>query len=76
MLLQVSDAMINTQYAVPVHVTWQDMESSQEIPLGALHRIMAKDPSLGLSLLRGLQKWEPGRVAAGVWDTSKGYWPT
>ena len=70
--LQVSDVTINACHARPVRITWRDTEGSPEIPLGALHRILAQDPSLGLSLLRGMREWETGLVAADVWDTSKG----
>ena len=73
MFLQVSNLTINACHARPVRVTWRDMEGSQEIPLGAPHRILAHDPSLGLSLLRGMREWEASRVADDVWDSAKGY---
>ena len=49
-------------------MAWRDAEGSQEVPLGPLHRIVARDPPLGLTLLRGLHDWETARVVSSVWD--------
>ena len=51
-------------------------EASEEIPVGALHRILAQDQRLSISLLCGLREWKACRVAADVWATSKGYRPS
>ena len=47
----------------------------QEVPLGAVHRIVARDPPLGLALLRGLHDWETADVVSGVWVTSRHFRP-
>ena len=73
LLLHVSDVTINACHASPIRITWRDTEGSQEIPFRALHRILAQVANLGLSLLRSVRGWEASRVAANVWDTSKGY---
>ena len=52
--LQVIDVVVNATNARPIRVAWRDAEGSQEVPLGALRRIVARDPPLGLALLRGL----------------------
>ena len=46
------------------------------MPLGTLHCILAHEPSLDLCDVCGVREWDPGRVAADVWDTSKGYRPS
>ena len=52
--LQVIDVVVNATNARGIRVAWRDAEGSQEVPLGALHRIVARDPPLSLALLRGL----------------------
>ena len=44
------------------------------MPLGALHRIVARDPPLGLALLRGLHGLETSRVVTGVWVAPRHFW--
>ena len=51
-------------------------EGFQEVPLGSLQRIVARDPPLGLALLRGPHDWETSRVVSGVWLTSRPFWPS
>ena len=50
---------------------WRDVEGSQEVPLEALHCIVARDPPLSLALWRGLHDRETARVVSGVWVTSR-----
>ena len=59
--------MVNATHARPIQVAWRDAQGSQEVPLGSLHRIVARDPPLGIALLRGLHDWETSRVVSGVW---------
>ena len=66
---------MNATHARPTRVAWRDAEGSHEVPLGALHRIVARDPPLGLALLRSLRHWETARVVSGVWVTSRHFWP-
>ena len=56
-------------------MAWRDAEGSQEVPLGALHHIVARDPPLGLALLRGLHDWETWRVVSGVWVSPRRFRP-
>ena len=56
-------------------MAWRDAEGSQDVPLGALHRIVARGPSLGLALLRGLHGWETARMVSGVWVSSRHFRP-
>ena len=63
--LQLADVVVNATHAMPIRVAWRDAEGSQEIPLGSLHRMVARDPPLGLALLRGLHDWETSRVVRG-----------
>ena len=67
--------MVNATNARPIRVAWRDAEGSQEVPLGALHRIVARDPPLGLALLRGLHNWETARVVSGVWVSLRHFRP-
>ena len=57
-------------------MAWPDAEGSQEVPLGSLQPIVARDPPLGLALLRGLHDWETLRVVSGVWVTSRHFRPS
>ena len=68
--------MVNATHARPVRVASRDAEGSQEVPLGSLHRIVARDPPLGLAILRGLHDWETSRVVSGVWVTSRHFRPS
>ena len=68
--------MVNAIHARPIRVAWRDAEGSQEVPLESLHRIVARDPPLGLALLQGLYDWETSRVVSGVWVTSRHFWPS
>ena len=43
--------------------------------MGSLHRIVARDPPLGLALLRGLHDWETSRAVSGVWVASRHFRP-
>ena len=63
--------MVSATNARPIRVAWRDVEGSQDVPLGALHRIVARDPPLGLAVLRGLHNWETARVVSGVWVSSR-----
>ena len=74
--LQVFYVVGNATNARPIRVAWRDAQGSQEVPLGALHRIVARDPPLGLALLRGLHGWEIACVVSGVWVSSRHFRPT
>ena len=69
------DIMVKVTHARPIRVAWRDAEGSPEVPLWALHRIMARDPSVGLALLCGLHDWETPRVVSGVWVPSRHFRP-
>ena len=69
------DVVVNATNARPIRVAWRDAEGSQEVPLGALHRIVARDPPLSLALLRGLHDQETSRVVSGVWVAPRHYQP-
>ena len=69
------DVLVNATHARPIRVVWQDADGSQEVPLGALQRIVARDPHPGLALLRGLHAGETARVVSGVWVTSRHFRP-
>ena len=68
--------MVNATHATPIRVAWRDAQGSQEVPLGSLHRIVARNPPLGLALLHGLHDWETSRVVSGVWVTSHHFRPS
>ena len=72
---QVIDVVVNATNARPIRVAWRDVEGSEEVPLGSLHRIVAGDPPLGLALLRGLHNWETSRVVSGVWVAPRHFRP-
>ena len=57
-------------------MAWQDVEGSQEVTPGSLHRIVARDPPLGLAMLRRLHDSETSRVVSGVWATSHHFRPS
>ena len=67
--------MVNATNARPIRVAWRDAEGSRDVPLGSLHRIVARDPPLGLALLRGLHDWETSRVVSGVWVAPRHFRP-
>ena len=73
--LQVIDVVVNATNEGPIRVAWRDAEGSQEVPLGALHRIVARDPPLRLALLCGLHDWEIARVVSGIWVSPRHFWP-
>ena len=56
-------------------MAWRDAEGSREVPLGALHRIVARDPPLGLALLCGHHNWETARVVSRIWVSSRRFRP-
>ena len=66
---------MNAMHAKPIRVAWSDAEGSEEVPLGALHRIVARDPPLGLALLHGLHDWETAHAVSGVSVTSRHFRP-
>ena len=68
--LQVIDVVVNATNAKPIRVAWRDAKGSQEVPLGALYCIVARDPTLGVALLRGLHDWGAARVVSGIWVSS------
>ena len=72
---QVIEVVVNATNARPIRVAWRDAEGSQEVPLGSLHRIVARDAPLGLALLRGLHDWETSRVVSGVWVAPRHFRP-
>ena len=67
--------MVNATNANPIRVAWRDAKGSQEVPLGSLHRIVARDPPLCSALLRGLEDWETSRVVSGVWVAPRHFRP-
>ena len=71
----VIDVVVNATNARPIRVACRDAEGSQEVPLGSLHRIVARDPPLGLALLRGLHDWETSRVVSGIWVAPRRFRP-
>ena len=44
--------------------------------LGGLHKLVAPDPALGLSVLRGLKEWDHGCQCPELWGPSRPYKPT
>ena len=72
---QVIDVVVNATNARPIRVALRDAEGSQEVPLGSLGRIVARDPPLGLALLRGLHDWETSRVVSGIWVSPRHFRP-
>ena len=72
---QVIDVVVSATNSELIRVAWRDTEGSQEVPLGSLHRIVARDPPLGLALLRGLHDWETSRVVSGVWVAPRHFRP-
>ena len=69
------DVLVNATHAKFIRVAWRDAEASQKVSLGAVHRIVARDPSLGLALLRGLHNRETAHVVSGVWVTLRHFRP-
>ena len=57
-------------------MSWREAEGSQEVPVGFLHRIVARDPPLGLALLRGLHDCETSRGMSSVWVMSRHFRPS
>ena len=55
---------------------WRYAEGSQAVPLGSLHRIVARDPPLGLALLPALHGWETSRVVSRVSVTLRHFRPS
>ena len=75
LFLRVIDVVVNVTNPTPIRMAWRDAEGSKEVPLGALHRIVARGPPLGLALLRGLHDSETAHVVSGVWVTSRHFRP-
>ena len=73
--LQVIDVVVSATNARPIRVAWRDAEGSHEVPLGALHRIVAWDPPLGLAPLGAVRDWESACVVSGVWVSSRQFRP-
>ena len=46
---------MNATHAKPVRLAWRDAEGTPEVPPGALHQIVSRDPPLGVAILRGLR---------------------
>ena len=67
--------MVNATHAKPIRVAWRGAEGSQEVPLGALQRIVARNPPLGFALLRGLHDGKTARVVSGVLVPSRHFRP-
>ena len=66
---------MNATHARPVHVASRDAKGTPEIALGAFHRIVARDPALGLAILRGLREWVTAWVVSDSWATARHFQP-
>ena len=60
----------------PIRILWSDRDGEDSVGLGGVHKILARDPALGLALLRGLQDWEQGRVVSTTWGPARPYRPS
>ena len=60
-LLQVKDAAVCGNDVHPVCVVCSDEDGERSVGLGMLHKLLAQDPALALTVLRSLKEWEHGR---------------
>ena len=54
----------------------ETLSDPKKYPWGPSTNIVARDPPLGLALLRGVHDWETSRVVSGVWVTSRHFRPS
>ena len=68
--------MVRADDVRPIRILWSDRHGENSVGLGGVHKILARDPALGLALLRGLQDWEQGRVVSTAWGPARPYTPS
>ena len=74
--LQVKDVVVRADNVRHIRILWSDRDGENSVGLGGVHKILARDPALGLALLRGLQGWEQGRVVSTTWGPARPYRPS
>ena len=60
----------------PIYVVWSHKDGERSLGFGTLHQLLAQDPVLGLTVLRGLKEWEHGRMCCELWGSSRPYKPS
>ena len=68
--------MVRADDVRPIRILWSDRDGDNSVGLGGVHKILARDPALGLALLRGLPDWEQGCVVSTTWGPARPYRPS